>query len=55
MTATALVALGMAADTDDDNDGILDTADGLSSISLGSLTDTMVMAARMTAIAPVLP
>ena len=32
MTAIApVLRLGMAADTDDDNDGILDTADGLSS------------------------
>ena len=30
----------MTADTDDDNDGVLDTADAFSLISLGSLTDT---------------
>ena len=30
----------MSADTDDDNDGVLDTADAFSLISLGSLTDT---------------
>ena len=32
--------LGMTADADDDNDGVLDTADAFSLISLGSLTDT---------------
>ena len=31
---------GNNADTDDDNDGVLDTADAFSLISLGSLTDT---------------
>ena len=30
---SACVALGMAADTDDDNDGILDTADGYPLVS----------------------
>ena len=30
----------MAADTDDDNDGILDTADGYPLAAIGSLTDT---------------
>ena len=30
----------MSADTDDDNDGVLDTADAFPLISLGSLTDT---------------
>ena len=30
----------MAADTDDDNDGVLDTADAYALISLGGLTDT---------------
>ena len=30
----------MAADTDDDNDGVLDTADAYPLISIGSLTDT---------------
>ena len=29
----------MTADTDDDNDGVLDTADAFPLISLGSLTD----------------
>ena len=33
-------ASGMAADTDDDNDGVLDTADGYPLISIGALTDT---------------
>ena len=37
---SACVALGMAADTDDDNDGILDTADGYPLAAIGSLTDT---------------
>ena len=32
--------LGMTADTDDDGDGVLDTADAFALISLGSLTDT---------------
>ena len=32
MTATVIATtLGMAADTDDDNDGVLDTADAFSS------------------------
>ena len=40
MTATAFATtLGMAADNDDDNDGVLDTADAFPLISLGSLTD----------------
>ena len=30
----------MAADTDDDNDGVLDTADAFPLITLGGLTDT---------------
>ena len=30
----------MAADLDDDNDGVLDTADAYPLISIGSLTDT---------------
>ena len=34
------MTLGMTADTDDDNDGVVDTADAFALISLGSLTDT---------------
>jgi hypothetical protein len=34
------VALGMAADTDDDNDGIADTTDAYPLIAIGDLTDT---------------
>ena len=37
---TACIELGMAADTDDDNDGVLDTADAYPLIAIGSLTDT---------------
>jgi hypothetical protein len=36
----ACVELGMTADTDDDNDGVLDTADAYPLISTGDLTDT---------------
>ena len=53
---SACIALGMAADTDDDNDGILDTADGYPSGSQLVVTPIpTAMAARMTATAPVLP
>ena len=36
----ACVALGMAADTDDDNDGISDIADAYPLVAIGELTDT---------------
>ena len=36
----ACIELGMAADSDDDNDGVLDTADAYPLISIGDLTDT---------------
>jgi len=37
---SACQGLGMAADSDDDNDGVLDAADAFPLISLGGLTDT---------------
>jgi hypothetical protein len=37
---SACVELGMAGDTDDDNDGVLDTSDAYLLISIGNLADT---------------
>ena len=57
MTAIApVLPLGMAADTDDDNDGILDTADGYPLwLQLVVTPIPTAMAVPMTATAPVLP